>query len=78
MIYDTILDAVGSTPMVRLRKMPEAGSADILVKVEALNVGGSIKSRTALNMIEQAEKEGLLAPDSIIVRMITFLTSIAQ
>ena len=67
MIYDTILDAVGSTPMVRLRKMPEAGSADILVKVEALNVGGSIKTRTALNMIEQAEKEGLLAPDSIIV-----------
>ena len=67
MIYDTILDAVGSTPMVRLRKMPEAGSADILVKVEALNVGGSIKTRTALNMIEQAEKEGLLAPDRIIV-----------
>ena len=67
MIYDTILDAVGSTPMVRLRKMPEAGSADILVKVEALNVGGSIKTRTALNMIEQAEKDGLIAPDTIIV-----------
>ena len=47
--------------------MPEPGSADILVKFEALNVGGSIKTRTALNMIEQAEKEGLIDKDSIIV-----------
>ena len=67
MVYNTILDAVGNTPMVRLNRMPEEGSAEILVKVEALNVGGSIKTRTALNMIEQAEKEGLLRPDSIIV-----------
>jgi cysteine synthase A len=67
MICDTILDAVGSTPMVRLRRMPEPGSARVLVKVEALNVGGSIKTRTALNMIEQAEKEGLITPDTIIV-----------
>ena len=67
MIYDTILDAVGCTPMVRLNRMPEPGSAEILVKVEALNVGGSIKTRTALNMIEQAEKDGLIDRDSIIV-----------
>ena len=67
MVYNTILDAVGNTPMVRLNRMPEEGSAEILVKVEALNVGGSIKTRTALNMIEQAEKEGKLSPDSIIV-----------
>ena len=67
MVYNTILEAVGNTPMVRLNRMPEEGSAEILVKVEALNVGGSIKTRTALNMIEQAEKEGLLSPDSIIV-----------
>ena len=57
MVYNTILDAVGNTPMVRLNRIPEEGSAEILVKVEALNVGGSIKTRTALNMIEQAEKE---------------------
>ncbi len=67
MICDSILEAVGNTPLVRLNRMPEEGSAEILVKVEALNVGGSIKTRTALNMILQAEKEGKLRPDSIIV-----------
>ena len=67
MIYNNILEAMGHTPMVRLNKLPEPGSAEILVKVEALNVGGSIKSRTALNMIEEAERSGLLTPDSVIV-----------
>ena len=67
MVYNNILEAVGQTPIVRLRKMPEPDSAEVLVKVEALNVGGSIKTRTALNMIDQAEKEGLIDKDSIIV-----------
>ena len=67
MIYNNILEAMGHTPMVRLHKLPAPDSAAILVKVEALNVGGSIKSRTALNMIEEAEKAGLLSPDSVIV-----------
>ena len=67
MVYKDILEAVGHTPMIRLNKLPKEGSADVLVKMEALNAGGSIKTRTALNMIEQAEKEGLLNPDSIIV-----------
>ncbi len=67
MVYHTILDAVGNTPMVRLNRMPEEGSAEILVKVEGLNVGGSIKTRTALNMIEEAEREGLITAESIIV-----------
>ena len=67
LICNNILEAVGKTPLVRLNRMPEPGSAEILVKMEALNVGGSIKTRTALNMIEQAEKEGLIGPDSIIV-----------
>jgi cysteine synthase A len=67
LIYQNILEAVGKTPLVRLNRMPEEGSAEILVKVEALNVGGSIKTRTALNMIDQAEKEGKLSQDSIIV-----------
>jgi len=66
-VYNNILEAVGQTPIVRLRKMPEPDSAEVLVKVEALNVGGSIKTRTALNMIDQAEKEGLIDKDSIIV-----------
>ena len=67
MIYDTILEAVGNTPLIRLQRLPEPGSAEVLVKMEALNAGGSIKTRTALNMIEQAEKAGKLTPDSIIV-----------
>ena len=67
MIYNNILEAVEHTPMVRLNHMAEPDSAQILVKFEAVNVGGSIKTRTALNMIEAAEKEGLLNKDSIIV-----------
>ena len=67
MIYHNILEAVGNTPLIRLNRMPEPGSAEILVKMEGLNVGGSIKTRTALNMIEQAEKDGLIHKDTIIV-----------
>ena len=68
MIYENVLDAIGHTPMVRLNRMngdPE--SAEVLVKFEGLNVGGSIKTRTAYNMILQAEKEGLIKEDTIIV-----------
>ena len=67
MIYNNILEAVGNTPLIRLNRLPEPGSAEILVKMEGLNVGGSIKTRTALNMIEQAEKDGLIHKDTIIV-----------
>ena len=67
MIYNTVLDAVGNTPMIRLQHMTDSDSAEILVKYEGLNVGGSIKTRTALNMIEDAEKKGLLNENSIIV-----------
>ena len=67
MIYNTILDAIGNTPMIRLNRLPEEGSAEVLVKMEGLNVGGSIKTRTALNMIEQAEKDGLIRPDRTII-----------
>ena len=67
MIYENILEAIGNTPMVRLNRLPDKESAEILVKVEPLNVGGSIKTRTAMNMLLQAEKEGLIRPDSIIV-----------
>ena len=67
MVYDNILDAVGHTPVVQLNKMVDADSARVLVKVEALNVGGSIKTRTALNMIRQAERAGLLNEETIIV-----------
>ena len=67
MVYGNILEAIGNTPMIRLNRMPEEGSAQVLVKMEALNVGGSIKTRTAMNMIEQAERDGLIGKDTIIV-----------
>lgn len=67
MIFNNVLEAVGQTPLIRLNRMPGKDSADVLVKFEALNVGGSIKTRTALNMINHAEKKGELHPDSIIV-----------
>ena len=67
MVCNSILDAMGNTPIIRLRNLPEAGSAEILVKFEGLNVGGSIKTRTALNMILDAEERGLIGPDTVIV-----------
>lgn len=67
MVYNNVLEAVGHTPMIRLNRLTEDGSAAILVKFEAVNVGGSIKTRTALNMIEAAEKEGKLTKDTVIV-----------
>lgn len=67
MIYHDILEAIGHTPIIQLNRMPEEGSARVLVKFEGLNVGGSVKTRTAYSMITKAEKEGTLKPDSIIV-----------
>ena len=67
MIYSNILEAVGHTPLIELQRISEPNAARILVKFEATNVGGSIKTRTALKMIEAAEQRGELQPDSIIV-----------
>ena len=67
MVYNNILEAVGNTPLIRLNRMVEPGSAQVLVKVEGLNVGGSIKTRTALNMIEAAERERLITPGKTII-----------
>ncbi|MBR2474595.1 MAG: cysteine synthase A [Clostridia bacterium] len=67
MIYDTILQAMGNTPIIRLQRMVDSDSAQILVKFEGLNVGGSIKTRTAYNMIREAEKQGLINSETVIV-----------
>ena len=67
MVCDNILEAVGNTPMVRLHHMADEDSAEILVKFEAVGVGGSVKTRTALNMILDAEQKGLIHKDTIIV-----------
>ena len=57
MIYNDVLQAIGHTPIIRLNKMVDEDSAEILVKFEGLNVGGSIKTRVAFNMIAEAEKQ---------------------
>ena len=67
MIYNNILEAMGHTPMVKLQRMVDENCADIYVKFEGINVGGSIKTRTAYEMILAAEKEGLIREDTIIV-----------
>ncbi len=67
MRYNNILEAIGNTPLVRLQKIVPEGSAEILVKYEALNVGGSIKTRTAYAMLTAAARDGKLTPDSIVV-----------
>ncbi len=67
MVYNNILEAVGNTPLIKLNHIVPEGAADVLVKNEGLDVGGSIKTRTALNMIEHAEKDGKLGKNSIIV-----------
>ena len=67
MVYQNILDAMGNTPMIQLNHMVPEGAARILVKFEGLNVGGSIKTRTAYNMICDAEEKGIINQNTIIV-----------
>lgn len=67
MICGNILEAMGNTPMIRLNHIVDNDSAEILVKFEGLNVGGSIKTRTAYNMICDAEQKGIITKDTIIV-----------
>ena len=67
MIYNNILDAIGHTPLIRLNRMADPDGAEVLVKFEGLNVGGSIKTRTAYNMIRSAERDGLVTKDTVIV-----------
>ena len=67
MIYDNVLQALGHTPLVRLKKIVEPDMAQILVKYEGVCFGGSVKTRVAARMLAVAEKRGELGPDSIIV-----------
>ena len=67
MIYQNILDAMGHTPMVQLRRMVPEGAARVLVKYEGLNVGGSIKTRVAYNMVMDAVRQGKINENTIIV-----------
>ena len=67
MVYNDVLEAIGHTPMIRLNRMNKPGNAQVLVKFEGMNVSGSIKTRTAYNMIADAEKRGIIDKDTIIV-----------
>ena len=67
MIYNTILDAIGNTPVIKLNRLTSPDDAEVLVKFEGLNVGGSIKTRTAYNMILDAESRGLINKNTVIV-----------
>ncbi|MDR0327192.1 MAG: cysteine synthase A [Planctomycetaceae bacterium] len=65
-ICSSILETVGNTPLIRINKLNK-GKADVLVKVESFNPAGSVKDRVAIAMIEAAEKNGILKPDTVIV-----------
>src|SRR6266403_653949 len=66
-IAESVLDLIGGTPLVRLRRLPESGGARVLAKLESRNPGGSVKDRIAAAMIEDAERRGVLAPGATIV-----------
>ncbi|MGI6153951.1 MAG: PLP-dependent cysteine synthase family protein [Christensenellaceae bacterium] len=67
MIYNNILEAIGHTPMIRLNNMTGPNDAEVLIKYEGVNIGGSIKTRTAYNMVAAAIKEGAVTKDTVIV-----------
>ena len=67
MVYNNVLEALGNTPMIKLSRMVPEDCAQVLVKYEGVNIGGSIKTRTAYNMIVDAEAKGIIKPETIIV-----------
>ncbi|HCD10590.1 MAG TPA: cysteine synthase A, partial [Thermoanaerobacter sp.] len=66
-IYEDITQLIGNTPMIRLNKIVPENAAEVIVKLESFNPGGSVKDRIALNMIKRAEEEGRLKPGGTIV-----------
>ncbi len=67
MIYSNVLEALGNTPIIRLARIVPEGCAEVLVKYEGVNIGGSIKTRTAYNMILDGEARGIITPNTVIV-----------
>jgi cysteine synthase A len=63
----SVLELIGATPLVRLNRLPRAGGATVLAKMESLNPGGSVKDRIALAMVEDAERSGVLAAGATLV-----------
>lgn len=77
MIYNGAIELIGKTPILKVRNMISEDSADVYVKLEKFNLGGSIKDRAALGMIERAEKDGILKEGSVIVEPTSGNTGIA-
>ena len=67
MIYNNIIELIGNTPVIKLNSFNNEDVANIYVKLEKYNIGGSVKDRAALGMIEEAEKQGILKPNSVII-----------
>ena len=67
MIYNNIIELIGNTPIIKLNSFNNEDVANIYVKLEKYNIGGSVKDRAALGMIEEAEKQGILKPSSVII-----------
>src|SRR3954462_831493 len=75
-VAESIIDLVGETPMLKLRRVVPAGSADVFAKLEYLNPGGSVKDRAAIGIIRRAERDGRLRPGGTIVEATAGNTSI--
>jgi cysteine synthase len=66
-IYDSILELIGHTPIVKLNHLPDPNGASVYIKLESYNPGGSVKDRAAFNMIKQAEYDGKIAPGKSVI-----------
>ena len=76
-IADNLTDLIGCTPLLRLQRLAQGAAADLVVKVESFNPGGSVKDRIGYNMILRAEEKGLLKPGSVIIEPTSGNTGIA-
>ena len=77
MIYNGAIELIGKTPILKVTNIIDENSADVYVKLEKFNPGGSVKDRAALGMIERAEEEGILKKGSVIVEPTSGNTGIA-
>jgi len=76
-IADSLTDLIGNTPLLRLQRISQGAVADLVVKLESFNPGGSVKDRIGFNMIRRAEEQGLLKPGSVIIEPTSGNTGIA-
>ena len=66
-IYNNVLETIGKTPLIKLNRLTQGTNATVVAKLESRNPGGSVKDRICLSMIVEAEKQGLIKPDTTII-----------